>query len=67
MVKINGTLTKRFEVSTGVKQGDPLSKLLFSIVMDVITSKLEMRGNISTRLRQTTAYSDDILVVARTK
>jgi hypothetical protein len=30
-------------------------------------SKLEMRGNISKRLRQITSYVDDILVVARTK
>jgi hypothetical protein len=35
--------------------------------MDVIMSKLEMRGNISTRPRQITAYAEDILVMARTK
>jgi hypothetical protein len=33
-----------------IKQGDPLSALLFSIPMDVIISKLEATGNISTRL-----------------
>jgi hypothetical protein len=54
-VKINDTLTEQFEVSAGVKQGNPLSALLFSIVMDVVMSKLEMRGNISTRLRQIAA------------
>jgi hypothetical protein len=46
-VKLNGTLILQFGVSTGVKQGEPLSTLLFSTVMDVIMSKLEMRGNIS--------------------
>jgi retron-type reverse transcriptase len=68
-VKINGTLREQFEVNTGVKQGDPISALLLSIVMDVIMSKLEMRGtsSISTRLRQITAYAKDILVFARTK
>jgi porphobilinogen deaminase len=35
--------------------------------MDVIMFKLEMRGNTSTRLRQITAYVDDILVMAKTK
>jgi porphobilinogen deaminase len=29
-------------------------------------SELEMRGNISTRLMQITAYAEDILIVART-
>jgi len=27
---------------------------------------MELRGNISTRLRQCTAYADDILITART-
>jgi hypothetical protein len=29
-------------------------------------SKLEMRGSISTRLRQITAYAEDILIMIRT-
>jgi len=28
---------------------------------------MDVRGNISTRLRQLTAYADDILITARTK
>ena len=48
------------------KQGDPLSATLFSIAMDSILKKIELRGNISTRLRQCTAYADDILITART-
>jgi len=63
IVKIN---TGKFEVQTGVKQGDPLSATLFSIAMDSILKKMELRGNISTRLRQCTAYADDILITART-
>ena len=35
-VKINQTLTEKFEISTGVKQGDPLSATLLSIVIDDI-------------------------------
>jgi hypothetical protein len=34
---------------------------------DVTTCTLELRGNISTRLRQCIAYADDILITARTK
>jgi len=34
--------------------------------MDSILKKMELRGNISTRLRQCTAYTDDILITATT-
>jgi hypothetical protein len=34
--------------------------------MDSILKKMELRANISTRLRQCTAYADDILITART-
>ena len=49
-----------------VKQGDPLSATLFSIAMDSILKKIELRGNISTRLKQCTAYADDISITTRT-
>jgi hypothetical protein len=39
-VKINN-MTEQFEITSGVKQGNPLSALLFSIVMGVIISKIE--------------------------
>jgi len=66
MVKINNELSGKFDVQMGVKQVDPLSATLFSIAMDSILKKMELRGNISTRLRQCTAYADDILITART-
>jgi len=66
MVKISIELAGKFDVQTGVKQGDPLSATLFSIAMDSILKKMELRGSIYTRLRQCTAYADDILVTART-
>jgi len=36
-------------------------------VIDTVFKKLDLRGNISTRLRQLTAYADDILITARTR
>ena len=66
-VKVNNAYTMEFRVESGVKQGDPLSPTLFSLVIDTILKKLDLRGNISTRLRQLTAYADDILITARTK
>jgi hypothetical protein len=52
---------------TGVKQGDPLSATLFSIAIGDILKQLELRGNISTHLKQCSAYADDILITAQTK
>jgi hypothetical protein len=43
-------MTQQSEITSGVKQGGPLSALLFSTVVDVVISKLEARGNVSTRL-----------------
>ena len=60
-------MTEQFEITSGVKQGDPLSALLFSIVMDVIISKVEAKGNISTRLKQISAYANDIIIIGRAK
>ena len=65
-VKINNEMTKQFEITSGVKQGNPLSALLFSIVMDVIMSKIEARGNIATRLKQISTYDDDVVIIGRT-
>jgi hypothetical protein len=47
-VKVNQNYTEKFEILTGVKQGDPLSATLFSIVTDDILKQLELTGNIST-------------------
>jgi retron-type reverse transcriptase len=66
-VKINNNMTEQFKITSGVKQGDPLSALLFSIVMDVIISKLDARGNVPTRLKQISAYADNVIIIGRTK
>ena len=66
-VKVNQKYTEKFEIFTEVKQGDPLSATLFGIVIDDILKQLELRGNISTRLKQCSAYADDILITAQTK
>ena len=56
-----------FSVENGVKEGDPLSPSLFSLVNDTAIKKLDLRGNISTRLRQLTTYAEDILIIVSTK
>ena len=66
-VKINSNYTEWFETKTGVRQGDPLSALLFSVVLDSVITNLEVQGNITTRLKQICAYADDIVIIGRTK
>ena len=66
-VSQNYSYTEKFEILTGVKQGDPLSATLFSIIIDDILKQMELRGNTSIRLKQCSAYADDILITARTK
>jgi hypothetical protein len=43
-VKVNQNYTEKFEILMGVKQGDPQSATLFSIVIDDILKQLELRG-----------------------
>jgi len=66
-VNVNQNYTEKFELTTGMKQGDPLSATLFGIVIDDILKQLELRGNISTCLTQCSAYADDKLITARTE
>jgi sorting nexin-29 len=60
-VKINNSYTDWFETKTGVRQGDLLSALVFSVVLDSVITNLEVRGNITTRLKQICAYADVII------
>jgi hypothetical protein len=66
-VKVNQNYTENFEILTGVKQDDRLSATTFIIVIEDILNQLELRGTISTRLKQSSAYADTILITARTK
>ena len=66
-IKINNTLSESFSMQSGVKQGDPLSATLFSLVIDFVLKQMDMRGNITTKLKQCIAYADDAMITARTK
>ena len=65
--KINNEYTEEFKIECGIKQRDPPSANLFSVGVDVILKQLDLWGNISTRLKQCSAYADDILITIRTK
>jgi len=65
-IKLNNEYTEQIDVKTAIKQGDPLSTMLFSTVMEMLMRKLEIRGNITTRLKQACVYADDAVLVTRT-
>jgi hypothetical protein len=65
-IKIGSQLNSEFRIVSGIKQGDPLSATLFSIVIDNVIKQLDLKGNISTRLKQCSVYADDILLTTRT-
>jgi hypothetical protein len=65
-VKINNSYTKWLETKMGVRQGEPISTLLFSVVLDSVITNLEVWGNITTRLKQICTYADDIVIIGRT-
>jgi len=50
-IKLNSEYTEQLEVKTGIRQGDPLSTILFCTVKESLMKKIEMRRNISTRLK----------------
>jgi hypothetical protein len=63
---IGNQFTNEFRIISGVKQGDPLSATLFNIVIDNVLKQLDLKGNISTWIKQCSAYTDDILLNTRT-
>lgn len=68
-VKVNGSLTEEFTVNTGLRQGDPLSTLLFNLVLERIIQEtgIKREGTIRTNTHQCIAYADDVVLLARNK
>ena len=56
-----------FNINSGLRQGDALSTVLFNLVLEAAFIKIDLRGNISARTKQQCAYSDDVLMIARTQ
>ena len=46
-VQVNNIISTEFEVKSGVKQGDPLSPLLFNLVMQLLTIEVEANVGIT--------------------
>jgi len=64
-VKIENLTSKPFSVSSGVRQGDPLSATIFNLKLDSVIKELSLRGDISLKLKQIVAYADGVALLAR--
>ena len=66
-VRVNDSLTEAFKIARGVKQGDPLSPLLFAIVIEPLAAYIRKNFK-GTKLGDTyqkiLLYADDILLFA---
>lgn len=69
-VKIEGEISKGFEVNQGLRQGDVLSTLLFNIALEKVMRRVDESnpgGTLFNRITQNLAYADDIVLLSRRK
>lgn len=66
-VRVEGDLSRDFDIVTGVKQGDGLSCLLFNLALEWAIQRAYLRksGTIVNRQSQVLAFADDIDIMGR--
>jgi hypothetical protein len=66
-VEIQEILLESFTIQNGLRQGDPLSTILFNLASEYMTRRITSNpgGNIYNRLYQHLAYADDLCMIAR--
>ena len=66
VVKVNGHLSESFSIARSVRQGCPLSPLLYVLALEPLLRKLEVSRGIPRELgcgRAVSAYADDVTVI----
>lgn len=68
-VAAEGGISHSFRGRIGVRQGDPLSTVLFNIVLEAVIrdSEIQTQGIIYQRKQQIIAYADDVALMTRSK
>ncbi|KRZ92303.1 Retrovirus-related Pol polyprotein from type-2 retrotransposable element R2DM [Trichinella sp. T8] len=62
-----GVLSNKIEINQGVRQGDPISPLLFNSVMDELIERLEQSG-VGYKINNTeVAFGDDVTLVSSSR
>jgi len=67
-VRIEGTLSSFFENKTGLKQGDPLSQIIFNLALQTVmqSKKWFLSGiKIGKEKLNVLAYADDIVLIGK--
>lgn len=66
-VKVGGEISEDFVIRTGLRQGDPLSTLLFNMILEKIIrdSQLNRVGHIMYKSQHVVAYAQDMAIIAR--
>lgn len=67
IVAIQNEQSEPFDIDSGVKQGDAISTVVFNLVLEAITRKLNLKGLIDYNTSQLAAYADDIVITSRSK
>jgi len=63
-VKIENLTSKPFSISFGVCQGDPLPATIFTLTLDWVIKKLNLRRDICLKLKQIVGYAVDVALLA---
>jgi len=67
-VRMEGTLSSFFENKTGLKQGDPLSPMLFNLALQKVIQSIKMVPSgikIGKEQLNVLAYADDIELIGK--
>lgn len=67
IIAMGDKTSEKIQVKKGVRQGDALSSLLFTLSMDAVIKKIEDIGTINKNLTQIIAYADDVAIISRSK
>ena len=68
-VRIKGKLSKKFKVKEGLRQGDPLSPILFNCALEYVVRKanLNRSGLLYHKSHQCLAFADDVAILTRSR